>query len=310
MGLDCHVLMLRRQGAIVAGAAFAYIRLPLIGGRIAILPHGPVCECPGGADWDDVMAALEQRFHNDKVVYVQMWPPVALGDEHGLEPCRRAGYVGRRLFDAHEFSSTLLSLDLTRSEDRLLSESRRNTRYYGRKSRTTGLRLHLGTSAEDLDRSYEVWKENGSYHGYHVRPRSSFAVVLDRLVCREKAFLIQAWKGDRLAGSILVLLAGRLVVYAQGGMRREYESCYPGEFMHLEAMRLGREHGCVAYDFNNWGTAGTRLFKSGFRPVECQWSLPMTKVYRPTLARLVSWGESRCRPLLRAIARRKANRGA
>ncbi|HOW71202.1 MAG TPA: GNAT family N-acetyltransferase [Phycisphaerae bacterium] len=310
MGLDCEVLTLKRGGQIVAGAAFAHFKLPLVDWRVAILPHGPVCDEPGNGQWREVMAGLEKRFVNDKVAYVQAWPPVRLGDEPGLGPYRRAGYVGGRLFHAHEFSSTLLSVDLTRSEDRVLAESRRNTRYYGRKSRTTGLRLHLGTTAEDLAQSYEVWLENGAYHGYEVRPLSSFQIILSRLIAKDRALLIQAWKGDCIAGSILVLFAGRVAVYAQGGMRREFESCYPGEFMHLEAMRLGRERGCVAYDFNNWGTEGTTLFKSGFRPVEHRWSEPVTRVYRPLTARFVAWGEVYCRPLLRAIARRRANRQA
>lgn len=310
MGFDSQVLTLRRGGGIVAGAAYACFKLPLVGGRIAILPHGPVCDEVGSSDWHAIMAGLDESFRDNRVIYAQAWPSVRLGDERGLEPYRRVGFAGERLFSAHEFSSTLLSVDLSRSEDRLLAECRRNTRYYGRKCRTTGLRLQLGLTEEDLQRSYEVWLENGIFHGYQVRPFSSFRIVLNRLISGGKALLIQAWKEDRLAGSILVLLAGRLAVYAQGGMRREFESCYPGEFMHLEGMRLARERGCIAYDFNNWGTEGTRIFKSGFRPVECRWAAPVTKRYRPVLSRLISWGEEHCRPVLRAMARRRANRRA
>jgi lipid II:glycine glycyltransferase (peptidoglycan interpeptide bridge formation enzyme) len=309
MGLECEVLTGTRGGRIVAGAAFVSFQIPLLPTRVFILPHGPVCRPGEAGAFAAIMTALEAHFRARNAVYVQAWPHVPTGDPAGFAPYAEAGYTGPRLFHAHEFGSTLLAVDIgSRSEEQVLAESRRNTRYYGRASRRTGLELRLGRSQEDLDECHRVWSETADHHGFSARPLSSFRIIVDRLVRRDKGVLVEARKDGELAGAILVLFIGGAAVYSAGGMRRSFAALHPAEFMHLEAMRIGRERGLQTYDFNNWGSEGTRLFKSGFRPREQEWEPPRTRLIRPLLARAAGWGERHCMHLLRRLARFRASR--
>ncbi|MBI4578520.1 MAG: peptidoglycan bridge formation glycyltransferase FemA/FemB family protein [Planctomycetes bacterium] len=310
MGFEPEVLVARGRDGIIGGAAFLSYSLPLLRGKVFILPHGPVCEGSAQGPRAEILAALTEHFQANNAVFAQVWPHIGRNDLAGLAEFRGAGFTGPRLFDLHEFSSTELRVDLSKSEEHVLSAARRNTRYYGRKSFSTGLTLRLGCTLEDLEESYRLWQENGEYHGYHPRPLSTHKIILDRLVARNKALLIQAWNGDRLAGSILVLFAGRQAVYAQGGIRREFKDRLPAYFMHLSAMRIARERDFLAYDFNNWGTPGTRLFKAGFRPVVQHWAVPATRMYKPVLCRLLVFGQHQLRPVLRRVASWRAGRCA
>jgi len=309
MGLTCEVMTGRDGGEIVAGAAFLSSKLPLGAGSIFLLPHGPVCAEAAGGAFEEILAGLNDYFARRRAIYVQVWPHVERDDAAGLARYARAGYTGAALFHSHEFSSALLAVDIgRRSEEQVLADARRNTRYYGRASRQTGLELRLGTSQDDLTTCYQVWAENGDYHNFPPRPLASYRVVMERLVMRDRGVLLQAWHGSELAGAIMVLFVGRCAVYAAGAIRRAHSERYPAEFLHLEAMRLARERGLLTYDFNNWGSEGTAQFKRGFRPVERCWAGARTRVMRPALARLVSWGEDRARPIVRKLARWRAER--
>jgi lipid II:glycine glycyltransferase (peptidoglycan interpeptide bridge formation enzyme) len=304
MGARCGVLVQLEGGRIVAGCAFLSIRVPVLGRPIFIVPHGPVCESTDDGSWTGVMEALEAHVRRSGALYVQLWPHVARDDEAGLQPYLEAGYDGPRLFTAHEFGSTLLAVDLAgRTEEQLLAAFRRKTRYQCRRSLASGLELRLGTGHQDLRSSYALWAEAGRHHGFQLRPYAAFEIAFDRLVPKEQALLVQAWRGDAMAGSMLVVLAGRTASYLAGGVRRAFAALFPGEFMHLAAMRLARARGAATYDLVNWSTSGVAQFKRGFRPRECVWAEPRTKIYHSILARSVSWTERTFRPLVRRHAR-------
>lgn len=123
---------------------------------------------------------------------------------------------------------------------------------------------------------------------------------------RDQGILLQAWKGDEIAGAIMVLFVGQSAVYAAGAIRRAFASLHPAEFLHLAAMQAARERCLLSYDFNNWGSPGTAQFSGGFRPVEHKWAEPRTLVLCPMSARLIRWGETHARSIVRTVARLRA----
>lgn len=309
MGFECEVMVQSEGDRIVGGAAFVSIAIPFFAGRIFILPHGPLSDTPGGASWDMLMEALAEHFRGREAVYVQAWPPVACDDMHGLEHFVKAGYQGPALFKSHRFSSTLLAVDLVdRSEEEILAGFRRQTRYSCRKSLQTGLTLHVSKRLADLRCSYELLEANARYHGYRPRPYQSLVLAFQRLITKDRGMLIQARKGNELAGTLLVLFAGRIATYYAGATQREFRQCRPAEFMQLSAIRLAKERGMEIYDLMNWSTGGVAEFKRGFRPREYRWADPRTKMFKPAFARCLSWGENRLRPLARRLVRLRATR--
>jgi hypothetical protein len=292
---------------IVGGAAFLSMKIPLLTGRIFILPHGPLSRKLDDQSWDILMRALDEHFRARGAIYVQTWPPVAREGVAGLEPFLRAGYQWPALFRSHNFSSTLLAVDLAgRPEKEILASFRHETRHNYYKSLKRGVRLHLGTSHEDLRRCYNLIEENARYHGYEPRPYNSLAIAFDRLVKKDRGLLIEAWKGDELAGAIMVLFAGGTASYIVGATLRSLSKFCPSEFLHVSAMCLARDRGMAVYDLVNPGMKGDQ-FKRGFRPRVCRWIEPRTKVFKPHVAQCLSWAERRFRPLIRQVTRWRAN---
>jgi hypothetical protein len=281
----------------------------LFPGRIFILPHGPLSEKPGDLAWDTLITALDEHFRRQGAVYVQAWPPVVHEDLAGLASFLKAGYQGPALFKSHNFSSTLLAVDLAnRTEEELLAGFRKETRRNYHRSLKRGMELRIAQSHEDLRRSYDLIEESARYHGYQPRPYKSLAIAFDRLIKKDRGMLIEAWKDNALAGTIMMLFAGGTASYRGGAMRRSFSQFYPAEFMHVSAMRLAKERGMGVYDLVSWSTEGVAEFKSGFRPRECRWADPRTKVFKPNIAQCLSLVEERLRPLIRRLSRWRANR--
>lgn len=302
MGFECEVMCQLAGERMVGGAAVVSLKLPLGLGRIFVLPHGPVLADPTPRAWEALMAALDAHFRQRQAIFVQAWPHVARDDANGLESYLRAGYEGPPLFKGHRFSSTLLAVDLARrTEDEILNGFRSETRQHYRRAVKRGLAVRLGRTRDDLRRSYALLEEAGRHHGHRPRPYPSLAIALDRLVARDRGLLVQVWKDDELAGTMLALFAGRIATCYTSAVRRDLHWFCPAEFMHVSAMRLAKERGMEVYDLMNWTSDSVAEFKRGFRPRELDWAAPRTKVYRPRLARLLAWGEKRLRPQLRRI---------
>jgi lipid II:glycine glycyltransferase (peptidoglycan interpeptide bridge formation enzyme) len=309
MGFDCDVMVGTRSGCVVAGAAFVSIKVPLLSSRVFILPHAPLCDEMDDASWFTVMDALDQEFRRQRAIYAQTWPHVVRTDLAALEKYVAAGYVGPELFRAHSFSSTFLGIRLHgRNEEEILGGFRQETRYHLRKSEKMGFALRFGRTKEDLKRSYDLLRANAQYHGFEPRPYSSLEMAFERLLSKDRACLIQAWKDDALAGTMLLLLAGRTATYYCGAIDRRFGRLYPSEFMHLQALRYAKGRGLEAYDLMNWVHPGVEQFKRGFRPEERQWAEPRTKIFRPHVAAWLTRVEAYARPLVRRFARWRAVR--
>ena len=307
MGFDPEVMIQLEGERIVGGAAFLSFKLPVVPWRAFILPHGPLCDEADPDSWDTLMAGLDEHFRQHGAIYAQAWPHVVPDDVAGLERFAAAGYQDVCLFRAHEFSSTLLAIDIgNRREEEILAGFRKQTRYYCRRSLKSGLELRLGRSDDDLRASYELLEESGRYHGYQPRPYRSLATAFERLVPKGRALLLQVWTNGELAGTIFVIFAGRIATYYAAATSRAHASLYPSEFLHLHAIRLAQQHGMEVYDLMNWSDPGVAQFKRGFRPRECRWTGPRTKIYRPFLARCTALLEKRLRPLVRSVAQRRA----
>ena len=308
MGMPAAVIAkVAGDGRIVGGIAFVSYKLPLGLGKVVVVPHGPVLRPGSGVEFDDIFKDLAACCRANNVLYVQVWPHAKLGDEGTINRYYQAGFTGPQLFHAHTFSSDLLAIDIkTQSEEQVLASARKQTRYYCRCARKAPLQLCLGTSAGFLKECHELWVETLRHHGAKARPLASYQICLDHLIKKGLGVLIQARHGDVVVGALAMLFAGGIATYLMAGIRREYSKLAPSEFLHLSAMQIARERGQRIYDLNNWSTPEGAQFKRGFRPVATIWAPPCSLILRPTMSKIVSWGEQYARGCLRSMARRKA----
>ena len=246
---------------------------------VLYVPKGPLM------DWSD--AALRQRVLDDLqvfakrqgAIFVKIDPDVALGtgipggEEDALDNGGQAvrSDLTRRgwLFssDQIQFRNTVL-IDLSPSEDDMLSRMKQKTRYNVRLAEKKGVSVRAGTPA-DLPMLYRMYAETSVRDGFVIRDETYYQTVwqtfmrsnVGRLESSQVSTfepsnfptcepIIAEVDGQPVAAIFLFYFAGR-AYYLYGMSRDAQREKMPNHLLQWEAMRRAKAAGCKLYDL--WG---------------------------------------------------------
>ncbi len=287
-----------QDGRIVALAAPQVRSLPF-GRSFWYVPHGPVL------DFDDPRAAerlsavtigLREAGRRAGALAVKLEPrieahagAVALFDVLGLRYDPRTLQLGQ---------TRLLVLG---DDDTMLAAFDKDTRYAVRRAEREGVRVRVlndGQTDEPIDRLHELVVETQHRAGFPMPSRRRYRLVWHTLAGAGRARILEAWLGERLLASGMLVLEGERSFYLFAGSLRED----PGEpkryatyALQWAMIREARSLGVTTHDL--WGVAppgagpdhrwyGVGLFKKGFGGREAVWAGSWDVVVNPTLYRL------------------------
>jgi len=159
-------------------------------------------------------------------------------------------------------------LDITPSEDTLLSGMRKTTRYEIRRAIKVGVGITISKEKKDLSYFTELYKETAKRHGFvkHTGIESEFDVFTKK----DQAVIITGFFEKKPIASALILFSGHQAIYHHGA---SIASSIPVSYLvQWEAIRYAKERGVKEYNF--WGIApdgdpshpwfGLSAFKKGF----------------------------------------------
>jgi lipid II:glycine glycyltransferase (peptidoglycan interpeptide bridge formation enzyme) len=311
MGFATHVLIHETDNVTTGGVAFLSYKIPMVPWRIFIVPHGPIPVNPDAESWLPLMQAMDSYCRERGAIYAQMYPQEPSGGRALLSRLEECGFRHPPLFTSHDFSSPAVAVHLNGAspEDALLS-FRPKTRQHIRHALSGDLHLRTDVDAATFDRIYELILENGRLHGYRPRPYASLRIAWDWFAANDSATFLQAWRGDELAGAILLVFTGQTAYYLAGAVRRGFEKYYPAEFLHWHGICAASRRQLGTYDLLGFGTEGVEQFKRGFKPDIQPWEAPRTKIYAPLAALALTVVDRRFRTLVRLIGYARAGRGS
>jgi lipid II:glycine glycyltransferase (peptidoglycan interpeptide bridge formation enzyme) len=255
------------------------------------------------------MQGLDDFCRRYKAAYAQIYPHEVTSELTVVNELEELGFTSPPLFTGHRFSSTPVTIDLVgKREEDILKCLRKKTRQYVRVALDSELSLSTDVNQIVFNEIYELFREHGALLGYQPRPYASIKASWDWLAPKGWAHFIQAWHNKTLVGAILLVFTGRTAYYLAGAVRRGFEKHRPGEFVHWHGIRKAIASKLNTYDLVNLGPPGVEQFKRGFRPQLQMWHAPRSKIYRPPIAWMAGVADHYLRPVLRNIARRRANR--
>lgn len=236
--------------------------------------RGRYLEVPGGPliDWADddtvVFATNELRRIAEEAtcVFVRVRPQLeATGEHHSLLKAHQF-----KLAPMHLHAEHTNILDITASEDELLSGMRRQTRYEVRRADKQGVVVSWASNAAAIEEFYTVQADTARRQGF-IPPSRAF------LDAQLAAFgndlrVYRAEKDGQLLTLALVIFYGNEADYHEGASTPEGRS-QPGAYaIQWQAIRDAKARGIVRYNF--WGIAytndpkhryaGVTTFKRGF----------------------------------------------
>jgi len=223
--------------------------------------------CPKGPllDWGDellrkrVLDDLQGFARQQGAIFLKFDPDVVLGtgvrgtETDTVEPGGEAvrADLSRRSWryadDQIQFKNTVM-LDVSTSEEEMLSRMKQKTRYNVRLGTKKGLTVRVGTE-QDWPMLYKMYAETSVRDGFVIRDEAYYRMVWKTFE-NSSAPLIAELDGEALAAVYLFHFAGR-AYYLYGMSRDLHRELMPNYLLQWEAMKWARAQGCRIYDL--WG---------------------------------------------------------
>jgi lipid II:glycine glycyltransferase (peptidoglycan interpeptide bridge formation enzyme) len=282
----------------VVALAAAQVRRTGLGRSFWYVPHGPV------TDYGDAAAAtrvrmlvegLSEAARADRAVALRLEPRVAAGAPETAVLDELAHRVGERL---QVGQSRIVDLA---DEDVLLAGFDTDTRYAVRRAAREGVRNELISDPADrlaIERLHSLVRETQRRAGFRLPPIERYWTAWQALAEAGRACLVEAWAGEELLASGMLVVEGEQSFYLFAGSRREapgQTKRYGSYAAQWAMMGEARRQGARRHDL--WGIApvgaghdhpwyGVGLFKKGFGGQEVTWAGSWEIVIDPVVYRL------------------------
>ncbi len=174
-----------------------------------------------------------------------------------------------------------LILDISKDDDTLLENMRKQTRYYIRRAKRDGVTVSISKDIKDLEKFYEIHHDTTvrqefssyslDYYKDFFKNLNATSAEADSQIKME-VFLAD-YQGEKIAGALIIFF-GDKAFYSDGGSLTKYSKIPASYRIQWKAIQRAKELGCKTYNF--WGGVspdkentsypwyGIDLFKRGF----------------------------------------------
>lgn len=260
-GKQIERLVISSAGVIQA-VALVVPHTTRLGKSFWLAPRGPVVDVQLTSDeqrqaWTALLGELD-RIRPATTMFLKVEPNVV--------PPPDLGFVSGT--GMHP-TQTLL-LDLTKSEDQLLTEMHHKTRYNIRLSERHGVTVRFGRAASEVDDFLRLLQITARRQGIGVFPTAYYRTMVSSLASMIEV-AVASHHGQPLAAALVVRF-GETAVYLHGASADEHQELMASHLMQWRIIQRVKQAGCHVYDFfgiapegdvdHRW--AGVTRFKKGF----------------------------------------------
>lgn len=264
-------------------------------GRYFRARHGPVLT-HFAAQFDTFFAKIKEQAKEEGVDVIRISP---LLEEKTFDMVflRTRGFKNVPVYNMDSESSWFLDLD--KSEEELLADMRKTTRYLVKKAQALPIEITVSTDKRDFDAFMKLYEQTSKRHRFIPHPGSKEEFAIFAKDNQAKLFLAK-YKNKLLAGALIVFY-GDSAIYHHGASSDEYRDIPAAYLLQWEAICEAKRQGKKVYNF--WGVVppdkpnhpwqGLTLFKTGFggRPVNFihAQDFPLTPGYWKIFASETIW---------------------
>ncbi len=228
----------------------------------------------------ELFAFLNELGRKEKVIFFKFEPhvyqPAESQNETALETARKhllsAGCVlGKPLFTKYSFM-----LDLTKSEEQLLTQCKQKTRYNVRLAQRKGVVVSKDDSSNAFeDYLHLTFEETTKRQGFYAHTRDYHRKMWETLHPIGMAHLLKASLKQETLATWIVFTFNNVLYYPYGASSSKDRQVMASNLMMWEVIKFGKEHHCITFDM--WGSLGPNpnpndpwmgfhRFKEGYEP--------------------------------------------
>lgn len=253
----------------IVGLAFVYL-IKAKRGSFIFCPHGPVINW---AKAKEVMPEFLKYLKNlglmEKADFIRL-SSLAPNTEETSKLFKKLGFRSAPVHMMHPELAWIL--DLAPTEDKLLADMEKRTRYSIRKAEKDGVEIKSGASDEDFNAFYDLYGQTAKRQKFVPFSKEYIKKELYSFVKSNKIMIYLAYyQGEPLA-TAMVVFAGNSAFYHHGASSRKFNNITASELLQWQAIKDAKNRGLKYYNF--WGIApektkfhpwaGLSKFKKGF----------------------------------------------
>ncbi|MBI4038173.1 peptidoglycan bridge formation glycyltransferase FemA/FemB family protein [Candidatus Daviesbacteria bacterium] len=255
------------DGEKLAGVALV-VKVFAKRGTFLFCPHGPIFQKDEASYWQFFLKFLKKMGQDLGVDFVRISPVLPNSPKY-LLMFKKQMFINAPIHMSAE-SSWILDLE-GRSEEELLAEMRKTTRYEIRQAIKSGWQVEKSTDPKDMKIFLKLYHQTVERENFVPFSDKYLEEEFKTFVKTNQAMLFLEKHQTRYVAALMVIFYGKGAFYHQGAtLHRSGESAsYLAEW---EAIKEARSRRCNFYNF--WGIAptnspkhpwyGLSLFKKGF----------------------------------------------
>src|SRR3989344_2236210 len=253
---------------------------------------------PGGPliNWEDedqvklFKQTLEKIAKQENCSFVRVRPQI-LENEKNSKLLENLGF---KVAPMHLHAELTRQLDLEKTEDELLFQMRKTTRYEIKQAIKLGIKIDVSKAPKDIDEFYKLQKETAKRQGFVEFDKRFLQEQFEVFVKDNQVLLYTAFLGKLKLVQAFIIFYGQEADYHYGASTLDGR-IYPGAYLiQWEAIKEAKKRGLKRY--NLWGVApegevnhrflGVSVFKRGFGGQDIEYMHARDLVINPVAYKL------------------------
>ncbi|MBI2028751.1 MAG: peptidoglycan bridge formation glycyltransferase FemA/FemB family protein [Candidatus Levybacteria bacterium] len=237
-------------------------------GRYLAVPGGPIIDWTRSDLVEHFVQECKKIAKTYKCVFVRVRPQL-VSDDFSKSLSKRQGFTNAPMHLHAELTS---QLDIRKTEDELLGQMRKTTRYEIKKAINLGIKVVASKDPGQIKDFYDLQIETSKRQGFIPFSYKYLYEQFKIFALNDKAVLYTAYYDRKILAQAFIIFYGQEAVYHYGVSTEEGRR-YPGAYLiQWEAIKEAQKRGMTRYNF--WGVSpemsknhrfrGLSLFKRGF----------------------------------------------
>lgn len=240
-----------------------------------LIPAGPIIDWKNKKLVRYFFAEIRKLALKEGVWFVRIRPELlAVDDNKAL--FSKLGMVSSPM---HLYAENTWILDLGKSENELLAEMRKSTRYLIKKSQSAGLTLVKSADKKNAKILFDLQRETAERHKFVGFPLKLFESEIEIFGKTGDAINFIVKKNSKVLASAIIIFYGESAYYHYSASTSKNLEIPFSYFLQWEVIKEAKRRGLKYYNF--WGIApsgstnhrfaGVTLFKKGFGGYAVDW---------------------------------------
>lgn len=258
------------QDKLIACAQYTRHPVPYTQKFIAYLPKGPTASLTSSLK--PILEGLQTSVRESGSVFLKIEPAIPEQETESLEWGKVLSEGGARKSQKDVFARHTFFLDLTKTEEEILSGMHEKWRYNIRLSERKGVVIEEKADEASLEEFIQLQRLTSKRNKFYVHEDQYYRNLWLTLQPKGIAHLLVAKFGDKTLASWMLFRYGRTLYYPYGSSGEEGRELMPSHALMWGAIKFGKKLDCARFDL--WGASlpnsindpwwGFTRFKAGF----------------------------------------------